>query len=226
MNRTLAKPIEARNGPVTALAWFVIVAGGVLTPISVISFLMGLAGSYGTKTGSALDWLVVVGGPPLTFFAGIGLLRRRRWAWFCVTAILFALLAWQAFKVAFPPPSTTTTYISPSGVPTTVLGGGPAYSVPIIAVCLAMLAVLFSRKARAEFAAPVIQAATMQAPASETPRAPSRGELDAAAERDIARGWRVGHRGRDQMFYEERHDGRWQWIELDGEMLTGRAHSG
>lgn len=44
---------------------------------------------------------------------------------------------------------------------------------------------------------------------------------DAAAE---VRGWRVGHQGRDRMYYEERHDGRWERIDIDGEMLTGRAH--
>jgi hypothetical protein len=38
------------------------------------------------------------------------------------------------------------------------------------------------------------------------------------------RGWRVGHQGRDQMFYEELRDGRWERIDLDGEMLVGRAH--
>jgi hypothetical protein len=38
------------------------------------------------------------------------------------------------------------------------------------------------------------------------------------------RGWRVGHRGRDQMYYEELHQGVWERIEIDGEMLTGRAH--
>lgn len=36
--------------------------------------------------------------------------------------------------------------------------------------------------------------------------------------------WRVGHRGRDDLFYEERHRGRWRRIEIPGEMLTGRAH--
>jgi hypothetical protein len=36
--------------------------------------------------------------------------------------------------------------------------------------------------------------------------------------------WRVGHRGRDAMYYEEMIDGAWQRIELDGEMLMGRAH--
>ena len=38
------------------------------------------------------------------------------------------------------------------------------------------------------------------------------------------RDWRVGHRGRDQMYYEEVRDGAWQRIEVQGEMLTGPAH--
>jgi len=36
--------------------------------------------------------------------------------------------------------------------------------------------------------------------------------------------WRVGHRGRDQMFYEERVNGHWLRIEIQGEMLLGEAH--
>ena len=39
-----------------------------------------------------------------------------------------------------------------------------------------------------------------------------------------SRGWRVGHQGRDRMYYEELHDGAWRRIDIDGEMLTGRAH--
>ncbi len=41
---------------------------------------------------------------------------------------------------------------------------------------------------------------------------------------DEQRGWRVGHRGRDQMYYEELREGVWERIEIDGEMLMGRAH--
>src|SRR5688572_12912606 len=41
---------------------------------------------------------------------------------------------------------------------------------------------------------------------------------------DGRRGWRVGHEGRDQMYYEELHRGAWERIDVDGEMLTGRAH--
>ncbi len=39
-----------------------------------------------------------------------------------------------------------------------------------------------------------------------------------------AQGWRVGHEGRDAMFYEEKHGGSWRRVPIDGEMLTGRAH--
>ena len=36
--------------------------------------------------------------------------------------------------------------------------------------------------------------------------------------------WRVGHRGRDSMYYEELVDGRWERLEISGEMLMGEAH--
>jgi len=36
--------------------------------------------------------------------------------------------------------------------------------------------------------------------------------------------WRVGHQGRDRMYYEELHGGAWERIDIDGEMLMGRAH--
>jgi hypothetical protein len=42
--------------------------------------------------------------------------------------------------------------------------------------------------------------------------------------RGTKRGWRVGHRGRDAMYYEEWREGTWHRFEVDGEMLTGRAH--
>lgn len=219
----IAQP-PSRSVLVTALAWVMIVVGAVLTPISIISFLMLLVRSYGTSTGGVLDWLIVVAGPPVSFMAGIGLLRRKRWAWFYLVGILFCLFAWQASKVAFPPPSEDKTFIDANGVPTTIMGGGPGTSTPIIALVLASLVILFSRKSRAEFAAARIPVAKMAAAEPSAPSKPSRGELDAAEERDITRGWRVGHRGRDQMCYEERRDGRWQRIEIDGEMLTGRAH--
>jgi hypothetical protein len=47
---------------------------------------------------------------------------------------------------------------------------------------------------------------------------------EAAMAIDDERTWRVGHKGRDLMYYEEVIDGRWERIDLDGEMLVGRAH--
>lgn len=41
---------------------------------------------------------------------------------------------------------------------------------------------------------------------------------------DRQRGWRVGHQGRDQMYYEELHGGSWKRLEVQGEMLLGPAH--
>ena len=42
--------------------------------------------------------------------------------------------------------------------------------------------------------------------------------------RELERGWRVGHVGRDAMYYDELHDGTWRRIEVDGGMLMGKAH--
>lgn len=36
--------------------------------------------------------------------------------------------------------------------------------------------------------------------------------------------WRVGHQGRDHVYYEEWGDGAWRRIEIGGEMLMGRPH--
>ncbi|RYD48806.1 MAG: hypothetical protein EOP83_26015 [Verrucomicrobiaceae bacterium] len=95
--------------------------------------------------------------------------------------------------------SANETAISPSGVKTTVLASPPNYySVPLIAIGAALIARLligFPRTA-----------------------APAVGQLaDHLQERD----WRVGHRGRDGMYYEEQHGGTWQRIDIDGEMLMG-----
>ncbi len=42
--------------------------------------------------------------------------------------------------------------------------------------------------------------------------------------RNRQRGWRVGHIGRDAMYYEELKDGTWHRIEVGGELLVGKAH--
>jgi hypothetical protein len=38
------------------------------------------------------------------------------------------------------------------------------------------------------------------------------------------RNWRVGHEGRDSVYYEEFHHGAWRRLAIEGEMLGGRPH--
>jgi hypothetical protein len=42
--------------------------------------------------------------------------------------------------------------------------------------------------------------------------------------RDHLRGWRMGACGRDEIYYEEKINDRWERIVIYAEMLTGKAH--
>lgn len=200
---------QSRSATVTALAWLVILASVALIPISFITLLMILVGSYGTESASLLGFLNVVVAPPVTLVAGIGLLRRKPWARYYLLALFSVILAYnaRAFVRANPEPLH---YVSPSGVPTTVLPTDRTMFVPIIVVSVAALAVLLSRRVRRDFVAapspPVAAAATTSAPVH------------------ASRDWRVGHVGRDRMYYEEWRDGAWHRLDIEGEMLTGNAH--
>jgi hypothetical protein len=208
MNSTTPK----RSLIITVLAVFVLIAGAVVSLISIISAMMFMAGSYGTKNADPFEALIVIAGPPFCAVTGFGLLLRKRWAWFCMVGILFAVLVWQASEIAFQPPAEDRTFISPSGVRTTVTGNPPQYSIPIIATAIAMLALLLSRKSRAEFSVARTAESKASVAANATPRD------------DLAENWRVGHTGRDTMYYEELCGGEWRRIPIDGEMLMGRAH--
>ena len=142
-----------RSVLVTVLGWFVIVAGAVATPISVISFLMYLAGSPGTSTGTLFSWLGIVGGPPATVVAGIGLLRRKGWALLYLLALLCAVLAYEVSEI-LKGPTPETTYIAPTGVPTTRLASDANYSPPVIALSVGLIVMLLSPKIRSEFRRP------------------------------------------------------------------------
>ncbi|HET9064128.1 MAG TPA: hypothetical protein VFO62_12645 [Candidatus Binatia bacterium] len=200
---------QPRSATVTTFAWLVILASVALIPISFITLLMILVGSYGTESASLLGFLNVVVAPPVTLAAGIGLLRRKPWARHYLLALFSVILTYNvyAFARAAPEPSH---YVSPSGVPTTVLPTDRTMFVPIIVVAVVALAVLLSRRVRRDFVAapssPVAPAATTPAPVH------------------ASRDWRVGHVGRDRMYYEEWRDGAWHRLDIDGEMLTGNAH--
>ena len=178
-------------------------ASALLLPISFISALMFLAGSYGTANASLGGALLVVFGPAATLLAGFGLWRRWRWAWAYVLLLMLAILALQAAGWwRGPTPQYTT--VSASGVPTTVLASEAQYTPALMLACAAVLVLLMLPRVRAEFFAP----RPKPLPAS------------GAASRD----WRLGHQGRDRMYYEEWRDGAWQRLDIEGEMLMGEAH--
>lgn len=213
--------VPKRFLPVTLLGWAVAAGGLILTPISFISLLMILAGSYGTKTSDPLGFFLVIVAPPLAVLVGIGLVFRWRWAWLCLVAGLVAVLVWQALEWRRPPAGPPVTTVSPSGVRMTTYRSGPQVSPPLVIVCLGLLALMLTKRVRRDFG--------WSGRPADPPPIPLRGEVPAgvvigASQNQGTRGWRVGHQGRDRMYYEEWRDGGWQRIDIDGEMLTGRAH--
>lgn len=129
------------------------------------------------------------------------------------------VLFFQAARLSEEPRPTTTT-VSPSGVKTTTIGSRPNdTSLPIMIICMGVLVILITPAVRSEFPrSPSIPKPSVASPV------PTR-SVAANGANDDRRGWRVGHRGRDMMFYEEKMKGAWQRIDIDGEMLGGLHHA-
>jgi hypothetical protein len=147
------QPSAQRHGFLTAIGWVFIIAGGLTTPISLISALFIHAGGDSTASGTFFGGLIVIGGPPATLIAGVGLLRRWRLAYGYALAVLGVFAAHslvQIFRGSTPERST----VSPNGVITTVLASSPWYPLHflIIAISVGLLVKLLSPAIRAEFA--------------------------------------------------------------------------
>lgn len=145
----MASELPPRSRFVTGLAWVAIVIGGIGVPISLISAMMVAVHSYGTNNSTVLGFVQVVLGPPATLVAGIGLLRRKRWAWGYLVFLLGAIALGTSYS-ACTAPKESYTYTSPSGVPTTVLASDTSGAWPIVAVCGALLAKLLTKRVREE----------------------------------------------------------------------------
>jgi hypothetical protein len=205
-----------RSVLVTLLGWLIIVLSILGLPISLISFLMLMANSYGTSTGGPLGWIIVLGGPILTLVAGIGLLRRKPWARLYLLLVAMGILVYNGYKMVYKPIPETIHTSSATGVKTVVLSNtGTTYSLPVMTGCLVALVILLLPKTGSEFA--------LQRKQGMPTGTPSQANAN-DHHRDKERGWRVGHQGRDVMFYEELRDGTWMRIPIEGEMLMGQAH--
>jgi hypothetical protein len=225
MTSTLPQPAIRHSIFVTVLGWIIIVVSALLTPISLFSLLTILVGGDGSSSVTLLGFFSVVVLPPASFVAGIALLRRWTWGWYFVIGLLGFIILMNVWDL-MTARETTTTYTSPSGVKNTVMASEPNYhGIPLIVLCSAMIFWLFRRSVRSEFgvfAARGVMTLPPPNPATAyvqpSPLEPP--QLPLPAGRD----WRVGHQGRDRMYYEELRQGAWQRIDIDGEMLMGRAH--
>jgi hypothetical protein len=204
---------------VTVLAFATMAVSALLLPITFITVLMLIAKSYGTDTADAGGVVAVLIAPPATCVAGLGLLFRWRWARYYMIALLAILIAANVWELSKGGKSTTI-HTTAAGVTTSeeVWGGPNHHSVPIIAVCSSALILLFLPFVRHEFQPPAPALAAAPGPSGPEPAGPE--PPPGPGERD----WRVGHKGRDLMHYEEWRDGAWQRLLIDGEMLMGRPH--
>lgn len=151
----LAPPLlparRVRSAFVTVLAWCMVAVSAVTCLVSLAALLMVVAGSQGTAHASLSGGLVVMGLPPVTLIAGIGLLRRWRWSYAYVLVLLGSVAVWNISQM-LRGPTPQQTYTSPGGVPTTVLASPVNYPahVVVVAVSLGLLGGLLRRSTRAE----------------------------------------------------------------------------
>lgn len=214
---------QAHSRVVTVLAWLLMLGSTLLLPISFFSALMLLVGSHGTENATLGGILLIVFGPAAMLLAGFGLWRRWRWAW-AATLLLLAALLLQQVAGWWRGPTPERIYVSPSGTTTTVSASPAQYSLPLALVCALLLVFLLQPRVRAEFAARRPRPGPSPAPGAGTPPGRDAAAVTTGTAQASARGWRVGHRGRDQLFYEDLRGGGWQRIEIDGEMLLGEPH--
>lgn len=203
-----------RSVLVTILGWLIAAGAALLSVVSFFALLMVIVGQDGAKNTDVAGFLLVIVAPPVTAFAGVGLALRWRWAWYYLVAGCLALALWNGVEMLRHPEPTVTTTVDPSGLRTTTYRSAPTYGVPLIVLSAGLLALLLLPKVRREFAGTHDGKQSAQTHAVSAP----------AGGRDKARGWRVGHQGRDAMYYEELQNGSWQRIDISGEMLMGRAH--
>lgn len=125
--------------------------GGLGLPISVISALMFLAGSYGTQNAALGEACLILLGPLGLVLTGLGLWRRWRWAWWAALVTLAGVASYQVGAL-IQGPRATQTYTTPSGTLVTVMGSGKKASAwPVLVGCAALGAWLLSKRVREEF---------------------------------------------------------------------------
>ena len=149
---TTPPPRAPRPILITVVAWLVIVGSAILLPISVISTFMVLAGSYGTANVNLVEGSVVILGPPVTFIAGIGLLRRWRWSWVYMLAVLIGFVVWSAGRIIKgPSPARTTTSANGTRITVSATEVNHRFHGTVIVVSLGLFTFFLSSSVRSAF---------------------------------------------------------------------------
>ena len=203
-------PLPRRTILTTVVGVAAILAGGLGSLFSLFALLLAMGKSYANAAADPLGIFLIFILPPGTLLAGIGLLFRHRWARWWLVLLMAGLVALGA-KGLLAPGSAAFTF-EPGPAADAARRAMLISSASCVVVGSLVLLGMFSRSVRREFQSP--QKFPAISPSEASPVSPQ----------DESEGWHVGHRGRDMMFYEERHGGVWQRLDIDGEMLTGSAH--
>lgn len=198
--------------------------GALGSLFSLFALLLAIGKPYASAPPDPLGIFLIFLLPPGTLLAGIGLLRRHRWARWWMILLMAGLVALGVKGLVAPDHANPAYAPQPGPVADAVKRAVFLQSATCVAVGALVLLALLSGPVRREFR----RAAPRRAAPAGPPTLPA-GPVAATTGpppslQDERLGWRVGHRGRDRMYYEERHEGSWRRIGIDGEMLTGRAH--
>jgi hypothetical protein len=189
-----------------------ILIGGLGSVFSAFALLMAIGKPYANSAADPLGIFLIFILPPGTLLAGIGLLLRHHWArWWMI--LLMAGLVVLGLKGLLSPDHANPAY---APLPGPAADAAMHFTQVVSFVCLGVgglvLLGMFSRSVKREFGFAKTGASVM---------IPNTSSMNIHDENGA---WRVGHKGRDMMYYEEQIGGDWQRIDIDGEMLTGRAH--
>lgn len=198
----------------TLLGMATILIGGLGSVFSAFALLLAIGKPYANASSDPSGIFLIFILPPVTLLAGICLLLRHRWARWWMALLSAAIIVFGIKGLGAPDPAYAP---MPGSAADAARRIGMIQAVACTSVGSLALLGLFSRKVRREFQIPT-NSAPPAIPISSPPVMP------APAPQHETSGWRVGHTGRDMMYYEENHDGAWQRIDIDGEMLTGHAH--
>ncbi len=190
-------------------AWFTniigvltILVGALGSLFSLFALLLAIGKPYANTFDPVGIFLIFIV-PPVTFLSGFGLLFRQRWARWWMILVMAGVVA-LGVKGLFAPAHKNPAYAPVPGPAADALNRAvTVQSFACITLGGLMLLGMLSTPVRREF---------------------SYGKSHATPPSVTEKSWRVGHCGRDLMFYEERDNSTWRRLEIDGEMLVGPAH--